>query len=118
MAPVGMGYNFHVTKQGSRRFSEGSTHIATTASLIQAKDPLRIARKQDGKEIQLARLVKDITHSSSPIVYVPYQQAYEEGFEDMQRRVPDIGKVRQLIGYAPSMTLARVQLRAYWDREP
>jgi UDP-glucose 4-epimerase len=39
---------------------------------------------------------------------VPYQQAYEEGFEDMQRRVPDIGKVRQLIGYAPSMTLAKI----------
>ena len=57
---------------------------------------------------QLARLVKDITRSSSPIVYVPYQQAYEEGFEDMQRRVPDIGKVRQLIGYAPSMTLAKI----------
>ena len=57
---------------------------------------------------QLARMVKDIAQSPSPIVYVPYQQAYEEGFEDMQRRVPDIGKVRQLIGYAPSMTLPKI----------
>jgi UDP-glucose 4-epimerase len=56
----------------------------------------------------LAHLVKEMTHSASPIVFVPYQEAYEEGFEDMRRRVPDIGKVRRLIGYAPSMTLAKI----------
>jgi UDP-glucose 4-epimerase len=56
----------------------------------------------------LAHLVKEMTHSASPIVLVPYQEAYEEGFEDMRRRVPDIGKVRRLIGYAPSMTLAKI----------
>ena len=57
---------------------------------------------------QLAVLVKELTGSSSPIVYVPYQEAYEEGFEDMRRRVPDIGKVRRLIGYAPSMSLPKI----------
>jgi UDP-glucose 4-epimerase len=57
---------------------------------------------------QLAHLVKDMTQSKSPIVFVPYQEAYEEGFEDMRRRVPDIGKVRRLIGYAPSMTLPKI----------
>jgi UDP-glucose 4-epimerase len=57
---------------------------------------------------QLATLVKELTESSSPIVYVPYQEAYEEGFEDMRRRVPDLGKIRRLIGYAPSMTLPKI----------
>jgi UDP-glucose 4-epimerase len=56
----------------------------------------------------LALLVKEMTRSASPIVFVPYHEAYEEGFEDMRRRVPDIGKVRRLIGYAPSMTLAKI----------
>jgi UDP-glucose 4-epimerase len=57
---------------------------------------------------QLAHLVKDMTQSPSPIVFVPYQEAYEEGFEDMRRRVPDIGKIQRLIGYAPSMTLPKI----------
>jgi UDP-glucose 4-epimerase len=57
---------------------------------------------------QLAHLVKDMTRSQSPIVFVPYQEAYEEGFEDMRRRVPDIGKIQRLIGYAPSMTLPKI----------
>ena len=53
----------------------------------------------------LARLVISVTGSSSEIVYVPYEQAYEAGFEDMQRRVPDISKVRSAIGWAPGIPL-------------
>ena len=52
---------------------------------------------------ELARLVKEKTGSASPIVTVPYDEAYQEGFEDMRRRVPDITKARQLIGFKPSM---------------
>ncbi len=47
----------------------------------------------------LADRVKSITRSSSPIVHVPYDEAYQEGFEDMERRVPDITKITELIGY-------------------
>lgn len=54
---------------------------------------------------ELAKLVKKITGSNSEIVHVPYDQAYEQGFEDMQRRVPDVSKIRQLIGYHPSVDL-------------
>ena len=57
---------------------------------------------------QLASLVKEMAQSDSPIVYIPYQEAYEEGFEDMRRRVPDLAKIRKLIGYAPSMTLPKI----------
>ena len=53
----------------------------------------------------LALKVKAMTGSQSPIHYIPYDQAYEEGFEDMPRRVPDISKIRGLIGYEPQLAL-------------
>jgi UDP-glucose 4-epimerase len=56
----------------------------------------------------LALLVRKLTQSSSDIVFVPYDQAYEEGFEDMRRRLPDLAKVQQLIGYKPSLDLSEV----------
>ncbi len=49
----------------------------------------------------LAELVKEMTGSDSPIELVPYDQAYEEGFEDMMRRVPDLSRIRAEIGYRP-----------------
>jgi UDP-glucose 4-epimerase len=54
---------------------------------------------------QLAVMVKEMTRSQSDIVFVPYDQAYEAGFEDMNRRLPDISKIQQLIGYQPSLDL-------------
>jgi UDP-glucose 4-epimerase len=56
----------------------------------------------------LAALVKQLTGSKSPVVYIPYTQAYGEGFEDMARRVPDLKKIRALIGYEASMSLPRI----------
>jgi UDP-glucose 4-epimerase len=53
----------------------------------------------------LAHRVKDFLKSSSSITYIPYGEAYEEGFEDMRRRVPDIRKIQALIGYQPRLTL-------------
>jgi UDP-glucose 4-epimerase len=54
---------------------------------------------------ELAERVKASTGSASPIVTIPYDQAYESGFEDMPRRVPDISKVRALIGFEPKVKL-------------
>ena len=53
----------------------------------------------------LAERVKTLTSSESLIQYVPYDQAYETGFEDMPRRVPDISKVKALIGFQPKLEL-------------
>jgi len=53
----------------------------------------------------LAARVKSMTGSCSPITYVPYDQAYEAGFEDMPRRVPDISKIREFVGYEPKLAL-------------
>ena len=54
---------------------------------------------------KLAEKVKELTNSESEIVFVPYNEAYEEGFEDMPRRVPDTSKIRQLVGFQPKMKL-------------
>jgi UDP-glucose 4-epimerase len=49
--------------------------------------------------------ILELTQSNSEIVFIPYDEAYEEGFEDMPRRVPDITKVSQLVGFRPEMNL-------------
>jgi UDP-glucose 4-epimerase len=56
----------------------------------------------------LAHLIKQMTSSESEIIHIPYERAYEKGFEDMPRRVPDIGKVRRLIGYKPKLSLKEI----------
>ncbi len=58
--------------------------------------------------VDLARRVKARTKSASEITFVPYDQAYEEGFEDMPRRVPDLTKLRTLIGYEPKVHLDEI----------
>jgi UDP-glucose 4-epimerase len=59
----------------------------------------------------LAAKVKAMAGSRSDIVTVPYDQAYEAGFEDMPRRVPDISKLQQLIGYSPTVELDEILAR-------
>jgi UDP-glucose 4-epimerase len=49
--------------------------------------------------------VIELTGSASEIVYVPYEEAYASGFEDMRRRVPDVGKLHTTIGYSPDTPL-------------
>jgi UDP-glucose 4-epimerase len=56
----------------------------------------------------LAARVRQLTGSASPIRFVPYDEAYEAGFEDMPRRVPDIRKVRELIGFEPRVPLDEI----------
>ena len=56
----------------------------------------------------LACLVRDRTNSGAEIRYVPYDQAYEAGFEDMRRRVPDLRKIKALIDYRPTLTIEQI----------
>jgi UDP-glucose 4-epimerase len=58
--------------------------------------------------LDLARRVKTRAASKGEIILVPYDQAYEEGFEDMQRRVPDLAKLRGLTGYEPQVHLDEI----------
>ena len=64
---------------------------------------------QDEVEIlALAEKVREATGSSSEIKLVPYDEAYEEGFEDMQRRIPDTTRIRERIGWEPTKSLDEI----------
>ncbi len=68
--------------------------------------------------LELARKIKAITGSSSPITFVPYDQAYAPGFEDMERRVPDTTRIRTLTGWQPQYNLEAILQRvAAWLQE-
>jgi UDP-glucose 4-epimerase len=68
---------------------------------------------------ELAELVKAMTESTSEIVFVPYEQAYEAGCEDMACRLPDLTKIERTIGYRPTPDLPRMLewLIAYYRME-
>ena len=58
--------------------------------------------------MELAKKVIEITGSKSSIEKIAYEQAYPEGFEDMQRRVPDISKIKQVLGWEPKINLDQI----------
>jgi UDP-glucose 4-epimerase len=57
---------------------------------------------------ELAEKTIQLTNSQSQIKYIPYTEAYPAGFEDMQRRVPDITKIKNTIGWQPTYTLESI----------
>lgn len=66
----------------------------------------------------LAEKVISITGSRSRIEHIPYDQAYDVGFEDMSRRVPDLRRIRELIGFRPTINLdAMIRAIAAWMRD-
>ncbi len=67
-----------------------------------------VGSDQEVTVAELAWRVKQLTGSASRIVFIPYDQVYEEGFEDILRRVPDVSKLRDLIGYAPQRRLDEI----------
>lgn len=67
-----------------------------------------IGNNQQISIIELAKKIIEITRSKSEIVRVPYSEAYSEGFEDMQRRVPDISKIKRVLGWTPQIELNQI----------
>ena len=67
---------------------------------------------------ELAEKVRAMTGSSSRIVRIPYDQAYDSGFEDMPRRVPDISRISALIGYQPTVELDEILSRVVESYQP
>ena len=102
-----------ITVYGDGRQTRTFTHVkdAVGAILTLVECPEAIGRifNIGGKEEiaidTLAWKVKELLHSPSPIAHVPYEQAYEEGFEDMPKRVPDLTTIENLIGYDPKHSL-------------
>ena len=67
-----------------------------------------IGNNQQISIIELAKKIIEITGSKSQIVKLPYSEAYPEGFEDMQRRVPDISKIKNALGWTPQIGLDQI----------
>jgi UDP-glucose 4-epimerase len=67
-----------------------------------------IGNNQQISIIELAKKVIELTRSSSSIEKIAYEKAYPEGFEDMQRRVPDISKIKRVLGWAPEINLDQI----------
>jgi UDP-glucose 4-epimerase len=67
-----------------------------------------VGNNQQISIIELAKKIIEITGSKSEIVKIPYSEAYPEGFEDMQRRVPDISKIKNALGWTPQIGLDQI----------
>ena len=96
-----------------RSFTWVGDAVHAMVSLIQhpgsAGEVFNVGHTKDISIGELAQLVKKLTHSRSDIVHVPFDAAYESaGFEDMARRLPDITKLRDLIGYRPTLDLPQM----------
>ena len=67
-----------------------------------------VGNNQQISILELAKKVIEITSSKSSIEKIAYENAYPQGFEDMQRRVPDISKIKQVLGWAPEINLDQI----------
>ena len=67
-----------------------------------------IGNNQQISILELAKKIIEITGSKSEIIKLPYSEAYPEGFEDMQRRVPDISKIKNVLGWTPQIGLDQI----------
>ena len=85
--------------------------VKLAASPGAAGQVFNIGNHEEISMMALAQKVKTMTGSSSPIVLVPYDEAYEAGFEDMPRRVPDLRKIQAAVGYAPTVGLDEILAR-------
>ena len=93
----------------SRCFTDVSDTVRAVMGLSDAPDAVgRVFNVGNTEEVTIADLAQRTlahTGSDSQVVYVPYDQAYETGFEDMRRRVPDIRRINGLIGWQPQVNL-------------
>jgi len=102
-----------ITVFGDGTQSRSFTHVADVvgALLKLVSEPraigqvINIGNTEEVSITRLAERVRDLSGSTSTIKYIAYEEAYESGFEDMPRRVPDLSRVRMLIGYEPKHTL-------------
>jgi UDP-glucose 4-epimerase len=100
------------TGQQSRCFCDVRDTIESILRLVAKESSIgEVVNVGSDEEISiegLARVVKERTKSESSIEYIPYDKAYEPGFEDMLRRVPALGKLQRLTGFRPATPLTEI----------
>jgi UDP-glucose 4-epimerase len=97
----------------TRCFCHVSEVVATLITMLQRIDHIagqvfNVGNPQETSIENLARLVIEMTHSSSGISYIPFDEAYPVGFEEIMRRIPDIGKARAQLDFAPRADLESI----------
>jgi UDP-glucose 4-epimerase len=105
-----------ITVHGSGKQSRCFCHVQDTVEAVvrllgteQAiGQVVNIGTDHEVTILELAELVRKAAYSNSPIELVPYAEAYAEGFEDMQRRVPDLTRLEKLTGFRPATSLATI----------
>lgn len=105
--------NKDITVYGDGKQSRCFLHVEDTVSalikLINAPkavgEVFNIGSQEEVTIKDLAERIIKISKNNSKIVYIPYDKAYEEGFEDMARRIPDITKINKLVGFNPTVNL-------------
>lgn len=98
--------------QQSRCFAHVSDVVGVLVRLMecpQARGQIfNVGNDEEITILKLAEQVREMTGQRSEIVFIPYEKAYTQGFDDMRRRVPDLTKVKKLIGYAPTRNLTDI----------
>jgi UDP-glucose 4-epimerase len=98
----------------SRCFTHVSDVVEALIQLVEhpkaVGEVYNLGSNQEVTILELAERIKRLAGSQSRIVFIPYDKAYEQGFEDMLRRVPDLSKIHKLIGYTPKITLDEILL--------
>jgi UDP-glucose 4-epimerase len=120
--------NAAISNESVRIFGDGSQtrvfcHVSDTVRAILAisnndksiGEVFNIGGKGEISILELAELIIKIGNSNSKITFTDYSNAYGVGFEDMQRRIPDISKINNVIGWSPSLDLASIINDVYKD---
>ena len=111
--------NEPITVHGDGTQTRSFTYVGDVVSglIALAREPravgqvFNIGNPEEISILDLAKRVRGAAGSSSEIALIPYDQAYEAGFEDMPRRVPDISKIQKLVGYKPTLALDEILRR-------
>lgn len=102
----------HGNGNQSRCFTYVSDVVKATVALMDhpkaVGDVFNIGSEEEITIKELAKKIKRMTKSSSPIVYIPYEKVYGKKFEDMERRKPDISKIKRLIRFSPGYNLDQI----------
>lgn len=95
-----------------RCFCHVADVVAALADLMTCEEAygrvFNVGSTEEISMVELAERVIETSGSDSAITFIPYEEAYEAGFEDMSRRIPDIERIRHLLGWKPTRTLAQI----------
>ena len=111
-ALLGHPITVHGDGAQARSFTHVSDTVGVLGQLLQHPDAVgevfNVGSEEESTIAELARLVKALTRSPSEIRYIPYDEAYEEGFEDIRRRMPDLSKIKRLLNFCPTRGIREI----------